>query len=602
MGAKLVAEEGVLKGLILSLENGTEWTVGRDPVECQLVIEDPAASRKHLHLRTTSEGILLENLSETNPVLINNEEVKEPKLLHEGDALKIGEGLFRFYTEDAPEVLDLITPPVNGTKKEGPSLFEEGVEGEEDLLADVDLDISDTAPWMLKVVAGPNSGAQVSLHTDTSYTIGNDPATCDIVFHDVSVSRQHARLTISKDNTLNIEDLQSSNGTMVDNHAVKGKEPFKPSSLISCGTTSFVIFDKEGQRTTIISPLLPAIVRLLQDEQEKKLAAAQQMAAPPAPIEKKEEAPPPVEEPKHEKGLSSLGYLILVGILTGIFLFVGLGTAFLFHPKQIVQQKYDVNAELSKSFAPYPSVRWSFNPTSGRLILVGHVLNGVDRDQLIHNLNVYPFISSIDNNIVVDENIWQEFNQVLTKNPDWRGVSIHSYNAGHFILTGYVQTNKQKATLTDYISQNFPFLDLLDQKVYVESNLIDQAVSKLKEHGFTSVTAKVDNGDLILSGDISFGERPALNQIADSIKTIPGIRDVKTYVTEMAPVETMVDLTNQYQISGSLSQAGGKYSVVINGQLLNEGDTLDGKRITKIDSDKIFLESNGVKYKIEYNK
>ena len=78
MAAKLVAEEGVLKGLVLSLEEGDQWIIGRDPDTCQLLVEDPSASRKHLICRTTPKGIMVENLSQTHPTEVNDEPVKEP--------------------------------------------------------------------------------------------------------------------------------------------------------------------------------------------------------------------------------------------------------------------------------------------------------------------------------------------------------------------------------------------------------------------------------------------------------------------------------------------------------------------------------------------
>ena len=43
---------------------------------------------------------LIENLSETNPLLINEEKVLEPRLLHDGDRVKIGNSLFRFVNEE----------------------------------------------------------------------------------------------------------------------------------------------------------------------------------------------------------------------------------------------------------------------------------------------------------------------------------------------------------------------------------------------------------------------------------------------------------------------------------------------------------------------
>src|SRR5262245_4408953 len=107
MVAKLVVEEGDFKGLSLSLEDGDTWTIGRDPDECQLVIEDPLVSRKHLIARRSPEGIVVENLSETNPVLLNDEEMNEqPHLLQNGDTLKVGNEVLRFYEDSSAHVLD----------------------------------------------------------------------------------------------------------------------------------------------------------------------------------------------------------------------------------------------------------------------------------------------------------------------------------------------------------------------------------------------------------------------------------------------------------------------------------------------------------------
>ncbi len=99
MAAEFIAEEGPLKGLILALEEGDEWVIGRDPDLCDLVVEDPKVSRRHAICRMTSSGYLLENLSDTNMVLVNDRTISEPSLLKEGDRIQIGSTLFRFSTE-----------------------------------------------------------------------------------------------------------------------------------------------------------------------------------------------------------------------------------------------------------------------------------------------------------------------------------------------------------------------------------------------------------------------------------------------------------------------------------------------------------------------
>ena len=71
MPAHFIAEEGPLAGLILNLDEGEEWIVGRDPDEADFVVEDSKVSRKHARITKRHEGFFIENLSRGNPLLIN---------------------------------------------------------------------------------------------------------------------------------------------------------------------------------------------------------------------------------------------------------------------------------------------------------------------------------------------------------------------------------------------------------------------------------------------------------------------------------------------------------------------------------------------------
>lgn len=701
MAAKLVAEEGLLKGLVLSLEEGEQWVIGRDPDACQLLIEDPSASRKHMICRTTPQGILVENLSTTNPVQVNNVEVTKPQLLHNGDALKIGGGMFRFYAEAAasmfkgtadepdgqavaseavshktsedeepkpdepkpdeshgeedesnkgPEndesenselksdepnkedadaspkpqsiqkeneallnVTPLITEPVEEEDElEMPhdSIFNEEP-SEKDAIAEINFGLIDTGRWLLKVINGPNNGAEFSMAADTSYVLGTDPNSCDIVFHDTSVSRQHARITITPEDTLTIEDLKSRNGTLVDGEPLKDKQPLAVNTLVVLGTTSFVVFDREGEMQTIISPLLPSIVKVLQKEESPHEAVAPVTANPeaavtdPSQLGASTQATPPTETKAPAHPTTTIGAFILIGILTGLFVIVGIGTSTLFKSEPvIVKEQVDPTKLLDEALAPFsPGVKYTFNKGTGRLLLVGHVLTATDKNQLLYTLQDMKFIKNLDDSgIVIDEYVWHEINQVLEKNPNWKGITVQSPSAGRFVLSGYLQTRAQAGRLNEYMSNNFPYIDLLEQRIVVDEDIISSVNGMLDNMGFKNVKVKLDNGEITLSGKIPIGKSADIDALVAEVKNITGVRSVRNLLTEVAPDQSMINVSDKYDVTGFSNQGGTNLNVVINGRILMKGDTLDGMTITSIQSNVIFLEKDGIKYRIDFSK
>ena len=64
------------------MEEGDFWTIGRDPDECQFVLEDPLVSADICCSVVPLKGITIENLSETNPAQLNDEDISDhPHLL-----------------------------------------------------------------------------------------------------------------------------------------------------------------------------------------------------------------------------------------------------------------------------------------------------------------------------------------------------------------------------------------------------------------------------------------------------------------------------------------------------------------------------------------
>ena len=660
---KFIAEEGPIKGAILSLEKGDRWTVGRDPDECQLIIDDASVSRKQFICFVSPQGITVENLSATNPTLINNAELISPHLLQSNDLIKAGNTSLRFLIEDGEETPEEAfkaseeiteqkdtleqkepleqeensesnenseneqtnisneeeklkqehtdfnqepTMPVNTPLNEFDHTFEHPEESKssnpdtifdeevspQHALAEINFGFLDSSRWMLKVVGGPNNGAEFLMTAGSSYLIGTDPNTCDIVFQDNSVSRQHLRITVSPDDTLTIEDLNSRNGTIVDGVPIKGKHPLSSNSLIVAGTTSFTVYDREGAMDTLVAPLMPAIVKSLVDDQKTTQENAKQP-----------ELPNVIPSSSNDQQTQShnLGAFILIAILTAILIVIGIGTSTLFKTEPLpATAAVDVEKPLSDALSQFPNIKYSFNKNNGQLLLIGHVLNTFERNQLLYALQGLNFIKSRDDSgIVIDEYVWREINQTFERRPEWKSISISATSPGKFIVSGSLKTRAQSYDLAEYLSSNFPYPHLLENQVVVEEDIVTAIKNILFNNGFKNLTATFVNGEITINGDIPAGKSKELEDLFPSIREIRGVRDVHNLTKELNAEKSTIDISKQYSVSGT-SKQNGVFSAVINGRILMTGDQLDGMSITDIQPNVILLEKDGTQYKIEF--
>ena len=78
---------------------------------------------------------------------------------------------------------------------------------------------------------------------EQSVVIGRDSGQCDIVLLNTSVSRRHARLSVGQGNTLQIEDLGSTNGTSIDGTAIEPGQlhPLEPGSTLKLGEIELLV-------------------------------------------------------------------------------------------------------------------------------------------------------------------------------------------------------------------------------------------------------------------------------------------------------------------------------------------------------------------------
>ncbi len=561
MAGYLIAEEGPLSGQAIRFEEGNEWVLGRDPDEAGIVLEDPMVSRKHVICRLTGEGYVLENLSSVNPATQNGRVITEAVLLREGDIIQIGNTFFRFTEKNPSE------------KMEAPQTV--------DWQDTLSVEGGPEARWLLKVVAGPNTGAEFNMEKGSTYIVGKDPSLCDIVFQDLSVSRQHARITIDEESLAWIEDLGSRNGVIVDGAPIADRRKLGSSDLVSLGTTSFLMIDREKPQETIIS-LPTAAEAAREDLREEAMAPAQAMPWKERVIPKK--------------------HLFLTGGLLAFILVVVMGMISLLKTEPVPVAAKHETEQIAHAIKQYTDIQFTFNESNGKLFLVGHVITPVEHQELLYILRAMSFVHDIEDNVVIDEYVWQNMNALLTSNGAWQGVSISSPEPGRFVIRGYLQTSDQAQALSDYINLNFPYLDRLNNQVVVEANLQMQVDSMLFEHGFTGVAFQLSNGELVLTGRVDSKHSSGFNHLLHQFKELMGIRMVKNYVVLTTGADSArTDLSSKYQVTGFSKRDDKDYFVFINGKILGKNDLLDGMKITGVLPNMVLLEKDGIKYRINYN-
>ena len=579
MAGFLVAEDGPLAGLVVRFEEGTEWILGRDPDVSYQVLEDPMVSRKHVICRLTDEGYVLENLSAVNPASVNGKPVEEPVPLHEGDTVQIGNVYFHFTLKDPAENEEIQEDKSDKSIDESPTIYEEP----DDLGALAFSGSADTR-WVIKVISGPNAGAEFGLPSGESMVIGKDPNTCDILFQDLSVSRQHAKMTARSDGTVLIEDLGSLNKVLINGQEITAPTELHTQDLIALGTTSFLAIDKQQTRETIVSP------------------SSDFDYEPPKKAEEEVEAAEEVTKKNWKKMVIPTRHLVLAGIFA-VLLILGLGGVFsLFKSEAITLSMGDETHEVAKALKNFPEVEFSFNPATGKLFILGHVMTEIDHQEMIYELKSLGFVHSIEDNVIIAELVWENTNALLMKNPTWRGVNLTSIIPGHYVLRGYVQTLEDSSKLSEYININFPYLDKLDNQVVVENTLEAQIQGVLLQNQFGNVTFQFANGELVLAGRVPSNQESKYNDMLGQLKKLTGIRMVKNFVIFSQPTSDIVDISSKYKVTGSSKYGTKSQYVVINGKILSVGGELDGMKITKMENNSILLEKDGIKYRINYNQ
>ena len=608
MNKRLVAIDGPLKGLILDLEDKDSYVIGRDEDQVDLVLKDLTVSRRHVFLQKDDDGIFIENLSKTNPIMVNDEVLTDKEILHENDEIKIGENIFVYLyhknekTEGKEELFDTIfdeneqkepnsEEPIKPKNQDITTYYDTIFEDSEDSLS---FNLIDENQFILKVVAGPNTGAEFGMDKNKQYVLGKDTRSCDIVFNDLSVSKKHAKLTIDENDNVSIQDLKSKNKTFVNNEEVKGVISITSNDLVTIGTTTFLVVKSNEDLHTIYAQI---------PERKEKISEQKEEVIETEKIEE-EIVKEPIKEEKQSEWKDIIiptNHLLLGGSFILIVFVIFLSFFSLFKGKHIDIVKPNISSNIKNLLKKYESIEYNFNDYNENLFLVGHILTELDHEELIYSLKQLSSIKNINDNIIVDELIWKNINKILNDNESYKGINIYAIAPGKFIMQGYVQNVKQNEALLEYINVNFQYADKLENKVIVEQVLQMQVGKIILINKFEGIKFQLNNGDLILMGQYNKEHENKLEKMILELKKLNGIRQISNLATPGSSDSAKIDISDKYNVTGYASFDDENVSIVINGHIVSIGSLLDDMKIIDIQPHIVLLEKDGLGYKINYS-
>ncbi|MBE0698129.1 MAG: FHA domain-containing protein [Anaerolineaceae bacterium] len=209
-------DENSCPGNRIYLYPGQKIRLGRAP-ENDVVLDDPMISREHALIEWNGNGFLLSDLGSINGTYVNTTRLMSAaRQLRDGDEISLSRHmlLYELLRDDARGVnLPVEEAASQMVEAKGPRLI---------------------------VSAGPDMGQEFPLWGEV-IIIGRTSreATWEIRLTDRSVSRPHARLERSE-NACTLSDLESANGTLINNSPVTNPVLIQAGDVITLGETSLV--------------------------------------------------------------------------------------------------------------------------------------------------------------------------------------------------------------------------------------------------------------------------------------------------------------------------------------------------------------------------
>ncbi|PJF43681.1 MAG: hypothetical protein CUN55_07885 [Phototrophicales bacterium] len=209
------------------LHEGARLTIGRSQ-DNEIYIPERTVSRHHATIEYRSGVFVVVDMGSANGIFVNEERIVDFYPLIDGDVLRLYGPTLRFVALPIEETdrLDsadfaIPAPTISTTEPLPPSY---------------------NRPY-LSVVSGDLSGQRILLYKDI-ITFGRavSNATWEVMLPDHAVSRPHARIYLENGQWY-IEDLGSSNGTMVSGNFINRPVRLTDETVITMGETTIIFHE-----------------------------------------------------------------------------------------------------------------------------------------------------------------------------------------------------------------------------------------------------------------------------------------------------------------------------------------------------------------------
>jgi len=204
---------------------GTHIRIGDEPLVFGRIAagagslgNDPRLSRRHAKVSRSNGRLLVEDLGSTGGTFVNGTAIARPTPAAPGDSIDLGATTLRVLAPSAQA-------PADTRASVGPQQ-----------------NSGATADVEIEVISGPATGNQIPVGFEP-FVLGRAEAGTGKLGNDPELSRRHASISYFDAGRLVVEDLDSTNGTFVNDHRIFMPTILKPGDAIRLGTSTLRVVD-----------------------------------------------------------------------------------------------------------------------------------------------------------------------------------------------------------------------------------------------------------------------------------------------------------------------------------------------------------------------